>query len=119
MITLIVELSCDHDGCDLAYAPAVDELTDISATRKGATEAGWIHRDGKDYCPGHNPDAALIAVVKGLVAKGRNDSEIAVGLEWPRWKVQQFRAKHGIKAGVTPGRPARRRTQPRQEVSVS
>lgn len=116
MITLIVELSCDQPDCDLAYSPAVNELTDVRATRKGAGDAGWTRSDGKDYCPQHstNEDAALVAVVTGLAAKGRNDSEIAAGLERPRWWVQQFRAKHGIKAGVTPGRPARRRTQPRQ-----
>ncbi|WP_036374375.1 hypothetical protein [Micromonospora sp. ATCC 39149] len=109
MITLIVELSCDATDCDIAYAPAVDELTDVQATRKGAMAEGWARRDGKDYCPGHHPEAALITVITGLAAKGHTDSEIADGLDWSRWKVQQFRARHGIQPGVSPGRPAQGR----------
>ncbi|MBM0235892.1 hypothetical protein JNW88_00120 [Micromonospora sp. ATA32] len=117
MITLFVELSCDEQDCDLAYPPAVTEVTDIRASRAGAKAAGWTRRDGKDYCPKHssNEQTALVAVVEGLAAKGRTDSEIADGLEWPRWKVQQFRARHGIRAGVTPGRRPNVRRQPRQE----
>lgn len=117
MITMIVELSCDHDDCDVAYAPSAEEMTSVKATRVGATIAGWTRVDGNDYCPTHAAEPPLVALVRQLAAKGRNDSEIAAFMDRPRWWVQQTRAKHGIKPGVRPGRPANRRTQPRQDVA--
>lgn len=121
MITLVVELSCDHDGCDTAYAPSVEELTSVQLTRVGATIAGWMRRDKQDLCPQHSQtgESPEVSQVRALAGQGRNDSQIATVVGRPRWWVQQLRAKHGIKAGVAPGRPARRRTQPRQAEVVA
>lgn len=108
-ITLIVELACDHDGCDTAYAPAITELTSVQATLAGAARAGWTVR-GQHLCPAHNGNAALIAMVTGLVAQGQTDGQIGDGLGWPFWQVQRFRSKYGI-APARMGRPVGSRSR--------
>lgn len=49
-------LMCDwgDNDCGEERGPATNQRGGIAAVRKWAVEnAGWVHRDGKDYCPKH------------------------------------------------------------------
>jgi hypothetical protein len=113
VIALIVELSCDQPDCDLAYAPATTELTDVRATRRGSRVAGWTRRDGLDFCPSHSSDspAAMVDVVRALAGKRMTDTAIGEALGWSRRQVQKFRDQHGIPSGAGPGRPLGAKTR--------
>ena len=105
MITRYIELSCDHDGCDVAYAPAVDEITSVSKTRIGSLVAGWTRADGRDYCPDHQ--APIVAELRELAAMRLSDDQIAYQLRVHRNTVLRLRKDNGIKPGLgRVGRPS-------------
>ena len=102
---MIVELSCDHDGCDVAYAPSPDEMTSVPRSRIGATVAGWLCLKGRDFCPEHATAAEPDEVKQIRELAGRMpDGRIAERLGMTRDKVQQLRTRYGI-PGCKPGRP--------------
>jgi hypothetical protein len=49
-----VDVWCDAEDC----AKWCEEATAKTAleARKLARQCGWVHRDGKDYCPHHAAD---------------------------------------------------------------
>lgn len=106
MITRIIELSCDHDGCDVAYAPSVQEQTSLRLTRVGSTVAGWTQQDGHDYCPGHRRESRADAI-RRLAGQRLTDTQIGQRLGLHRAHVQKIRADHGIAPGLgRVGRPS-------------
>lgn len=106
MITRIIELSCDHDGCDVAYRPSVQELTSLRLTRIGSTVTGWTRRDDLDFCPEHRREDRVDAV-RRLVGLRLTDTQIGQRLGLHRTVVQQVRAAHGIAPGLgRVGRPS-------------
>lgn len=106
VITRIIELSCDHDGCDNAYAPSVQELTSLRLTRIGSVVAGWTRRNGLDYCPDHRREDRTDAV-RRLAGLGLTDDKIGLRLGCHRAVVQKIRADAGIPPGLgRVGRPA-------------
>lgn len=106
MITLIVELSCDEDGCDVGYAPSIDELTSVKRTRVGAVIAGWTRAGGKDFCPGHKRTERADRV-RELAGQGLTDRLIGERLGVSRFVVQQIRKQHEISPGQgRTGRPS-------------
>lgn len=80
MIRAIVELSCDDDGCDIAYSPSFTEIESVSLTRVGATIAGWTRADGMDQCPAHAREDHRAARVRELVGRRMTDGQIGVRL---------------------------------------
>lgn len=106
MITRIIELSCDHTGCETAYAPNPQELTSLQLTRVGSAVAGWTLAEGKDYCPEHRP-AGIVDRIRELAAKRLTDGQIASRLGLARATVQKYRSDNGIPAGLgRVGRPS-------------
>lgn len=105
MITRIIELSCDHPDCDIAYAPSALEQTSLRLTRVGSIMVGWTRRDGRDYCPDHSRDDRVEQVRK-LAGLRLNDTQIGQRLGISRGYVQRIRASHGIGSGLgRVGRP--------------
>jgi len=103
---MIVELSCDHDGCDVAYAPTIPEMTSIKDTRIGSMVAGWTRVGAQDYCPEH-PQTTRIDAIRALAGKGRTDDQIAGELDLSRNTVLKLRRGAGIPAGIgRVGRPS-------------
>lgn len=106
MITRIIELSCDDDGCDVAYQPSAQEQTSLRLTRIGSTVCGWTRRDGLDYCPDHRREDRA-DVVRRLAGQRLTDAQIGQRLGLHRTVVQQIRAAHGIAPGLgRVGRPS-------------
>lgn len=106
MITRIIELSCDHDGCTVAYAGSLQELVSLRLTRIGSTVAGWTREDGFDFCPEHRRERRVDAV-RRLAGQRLNDSQIGQRLGMHRAHVQKVRADHGIAPGLgRVGRPS-------------
>lgn len=106
MITRIIELSCDQDGCDFAYAPSLQEQVSLRLTRIGSTVCGWTRLDGLDYCPEHRREDRADAV-RQLAAERLNDIQIGQRLGLSAAHVQKTRAQHGIAAGLgRVGRPS-------------
>lgn len=106
MITRIIELSCDHDGCTVAYAPSPQELELVRLTRIGSIAAGWTRHEGFDFCPDHRRETRADAV-RRLAGKRLTDAQIGQRLGLNRATVQKIRADHGIAAGLgRTGRPS-------------
>lgn len=106
MITRLIELSCDHDGCDVAYQPSLQESTSLRLTRVGSTVHGWTRHDGLDYCPDHRRQDRADAV-RRLAAQRLTDAQIGQRLGLHRAQVQQIRSDHGIAPGLgRVGRPS-------------
>lgn len=106
MITRIIELSCDHDGCDVAYAPSMQEQTSLRLTRIGSTVFGWTRHEGQDYCPDHRRESRADAV-RRLAGQRLTDGRIAQRLGLNRATVQKIRRDHGIAPGLgRVGRPS-------------
>lgn len=106
MITRIIELSCDHDGCDVAYRPSIDELTSLKLTRIGSMVAGWTRDQGIDLCPDHRRESRADAV-RRLAGLRLTDVQIGARLGLNRAIVQRIRAEHGIAPGLgRVGRPS-------------
>lgn len=106
MISRIVELSCDHKDCDVAYQASSQELTSLRLTRIGSAVYGWTRRDGLDYCPDHRREDRADAV-RRLAGQRLTDTQIAERLGLHRTTVQQIRADHGIPPGQgRVGRPS-------------
>lgn len=106
MITRIIELSCDHDGCDVAYAPSIYEMTSLRLTRVGSAVFGWTQEDGRDYCPEHRRESRADAV-RRLAGQRLTDTQIGQRLGMHRANVQKIRAEHGIAPGLgRVGRPS-------------
>jgi hypothetical protein len=106
VITRIVELSCDHDGCDVAYQPSGQEQTSLRLTRVGSTVTGWTRQDGLDYCPEHRREDTADAI-RRLAGQRLNDTQIGQRLGLHRAYVQKIRADRGIAPGLgRVGRPS-------------
>jgi hypothetical protein len=106
VITRIIELSCDHEDCDVAYQPSAQEQTSLSLTRVGSTVCGWTRQDRRDYCPEHRR-ADRADAVRRLVGLRLTDAQIGARLGLHRTVVQQIRAAHGIAPGLgRVGRPS-------------
>lgn len=106
MITRIIELSCDHDGCDVAYQPSIQEQTSLRLTRVGSAVLGWTRQGGLDYCPEHRHEEQADAV-RRLAGQRLTDTQIGQRLGLHRAHVQKIRADHGIAAGLgRVGRPS-------------
>jgi hypothetical protein len=106
VITRIVELSCDHDGCDVAYQPSVQEQTSLRLTRVGSTVCGWTQQGGLDFCPGH-PRETRVDAVRRLAGLRLTDGLIGQRLGISRAQVQTIRAHNGIPPGLgRVGRPS-------------
>jgi len=106
VITRIIELSCDHPGCDVAYLPSVQELTDLRLTRVGSAVAGWTQQGGLDFCPEHRRETRVDRV-RELAAKGLTDGQIGLRLGMHRTQVQKVRSDNGIGPGLgRTGRPS-------------
>ena len=106
MITRFIELSCDHDGCDVAYAPSLMESTSLQLTRVGSTVTGWTRSGGRDYCPTHKP-LGLADRIRELAGKRLTDGQIAERLGVNRATVQQVRSANRISPGLgRVGRPS-------------
>lgn len=105
MITAYYELTCNGDGCTNAYPAPAEELTNPTAMWRSAEAAGWTRKAPNHYCPACNGIGELIALVTILAAARKTDDQIGAEIgDWPRYKVQKFREKFGIKAG-NQGRP--------------
>ena len=106
MITHIIELSCDHDGCDLAYAPSIQEQVSLRLTRIGSMAHGWTRHDGFDFCPEHRRETR-VDQVRRLAGQRLNDTQIGKRLGINRATVQKIRADNGIPSGLgRTGRPS-------------
>lgn len=106
-ITRIIELSCDFDDCDVAYAPSFEELTSLKLTRVGSIFAGWTQKDGDDFCPAHPQQDERVERIRALVGQKLNDSQIGRRLGLPRHAVQKLRSANGIRSGLgRVGRPS-------------
>ena len=69
--------------------------------RASLVTAGWVERDGKHYCPQHNPD-----LVGEQVTISRDYVEVAPGVRvrWPQAREQgdtmQIEVQHAVPADV-------------------
>lgn len=60
-LLITVDVECDHDDCatwefgDTGRSQTTPQL--YASARRRATDHGWAHVSGKDYCPEHNPKA--------------------------------------------------------------
>lgn len=102
MITRVIELSCDEDGCDVAYQPSVEECTSLPLTRVGSAVCGWTQQGGLDFCPDHRRETRADKV-RGLARRGLTDAEIGERIGIGRTQVQKIRAAHRIPPGRSGG----------------
>ncbi len=60
MITHRVTVTCEHsNGSPIGACPTLTpDDPGTEATERALADAGWTIRDGKHYCPRHNPDEA-------------------------------------------------------------
>jgi hypothetical protein len=106
VITRIIELSCDHGECTVAYAPTPQEMTSLRLTRIGSLIAGWTRVDGQDFCPEH-PQTHLVDRIRQLAGQGLTDGHIAARLDICRTTVQKLRGANNIRPGLgRVGRPS-------------
>jgi hypothetical protein len=106
VITRIIELSCDHDDCNAAYPPSLQESTSLRLTRIGSAVYGWTRHDGHDYCPDHRRESRADAV-RRLAGQRLTDTQIGERLGLHRTHVQKIRADHRIAPGLgRVGRPS-------------
>jgi hypothetical protein len=106
VITRIIELSCDYDECDVAYAPNPQEMTSLRLTRIGSMIAGWTRADGKDFCPEH-PQTGLVDRIRQLAGQRLTDGEIAARLGISRTTANGLRRANNIPPGLgRVGRPS-------------
>jgi hypothetical protein len=106
VITRIIELSCDYDGCEVAYAPNPQEMTSLKLTRVGSIIAGWTRAAGKDFCPTH-PQTGLVDRIRELAGQRLTDGEIAAELGISRTTVSEHRRANNIPPGLgRVGRPS-------------